>query len=60
MPRGTLLTEVERGKILALESEGFSIAEIADKIGRSRKVVYNFLGNREEYGKKGPEDLRRS
>ncbi|KAL1490304.1 hypothetical protein ABEB36_013020 [Hypothenemus hampei] len=55
MPRGTYLTELEKGKILAFSEEQLGLREIARRIGRSHKVVYNFLRNPHEYGthKKG-------
>jgi transposase len=55
MPRGTYLTETEKGKIMALHEEGCGLREIARKLTRSHKVVSNFLRNPETYGtnKKG-------
>ena len=42
MPRGTQLTEFEKGQIQAYIDEGLTDAAISEKIGRSRKVVGNF------------------
>lgn len=51
MPRGKVLSEFEKGQILILLKNGASKAEIASEIGRSRKVIYNYLKNIENYGK---------
>ena len=51
MGRGTQLTEIEIGKIIALNDENRSISYIAEKINRSRKVVGNFLADPDNYGK---------
>lgn len=52
MPRGTHLNDEEKGKIRAYKDEGRSNRWIANKIGRSHKVVNNFVGNMDGYGKK--------
>lgn len=52
MPRGSKLSEFERGKITALDEEGFCVTEIAKKLSRSRHVVTNFLSNPAEYDTK--------
>lgn len=51
MPRGAYLTEIEKGKILALFDEGISKREIGRRIDRSDCVVRNFLKDIENYGK---------
>lgn len=51
IPRGKVLNEVEKGKILTFSENVASIAEIAIQISKSRKVVYNYLKNIENYGK---------
>lgn len=43
MPRGTLLTDFEKGQISALQQEGHPEQEIARRVGRSRKCVSNYL-----------------
>uniref|UniRef100_A0A915LUB1 Tc3 transposase DNA binding domain-containing protein n=1 Tax=Meloidogyne javanica TaxID=6303 RepID=A0A915LUB1_MELJA len=50
MPRAKILTELERGKIIAFNDLGFSQREIAKRIGRSQKVICYFLKNPEGYG----------
>lgn len=50
MPRGTYLTEEERGKILAFRECNVGIREIARRLGRSHHVIINFLRNPERYG----------
>lgn len=52
MPRGTVLSDEEKGKIVAYEDEGLNYAQISQKIGRSRCVIRSFLKNRDKYGKK--------
>lgn len=52
MPRGPPLTEVEKGKILAYRESGDSFVAIATKVGRSDRVVRNFLHHPESYGTK--------
>lgn len=51
MPRGTYLSDIEKGKILALIHEGVSKREIARRIGRSDCVVRNFFKDTTNYGK---------
>ena len=43
MPRGTRLTDHEKGEILAHASHGMSQREIAEEVGRSRDAVSRFL-----------------
>lgn len=45
MPRGLTLTEYERGQITAFHESNVSMNIIANRIGRSRAVVQNFLKN---------------
>lgn len=54
MGRGSLLCEQEKDLILAFSKSGLNIKyrEISREIGRSRKVITNFLKNPGEYGKK--------
>ena len=52
MPRGTQLTEFEKGQIQAYIDEGLTDAAISEKIGRSRKVVGNFRRLGQKYGSK--------
>lgn len=51
MPSGKYLSEFEKGQITAFYEENLSISEIASRLNRSRKVVFNFLNLRENYGK---------
>lgn len=55
MPKGSILSEKERGKILAFHEEGLSNRKIAIKINRSEGVIRSFLKNPSFYGqcKKG-------
>lgn len=50
MPRGSYLSEVEKGKILAFLEENVSFREIGRRINRSEKVIRNFVKNKENYG----------
>lgn len=52
MPKGTILTEKERGKIDVLKEEGFSLREIARRIGRSRDSVTNYIRLGAQYATK--------
>lgn len=52
MGRGKQLTDIEKGKILALHEVGESFYSISRKIGRSRGVISNFLANNDAYGTK--------
>lgn len=51
MPRGKELSDYEKGQISAFYSSGCGFREIGRKIGRSHKVVSNFLKDQENYGK---------
>lgn len=51
MPRGKYLTDIEKGKILAFLENNLSYREIGRKIGRSDKVIRNFMKNQSGYGK---------
>ena len=51
MGRGNTLTKEEIGKIDAFKQENYSNREIANKIGRSHKVINNYVNNPENYGK---------
>lgn len=50
MPRGKLLTEHEKGQIVAFRKTGLGLRVIAREIGRSHKVVKNFCDDMENYG----------
>jgi IS30 family transposase len=52
MPRGTVLTEFEKGRIEGLKSSGISNREIATSLNRSHGEVDNYLKDRLNYGKK--------
>lgn len=52
MPRGKYLSDVEKGKILALSEEGFSLRRIGQKLNRSHVTVGNFLRDPVNYGTK--------
>jgi transposase len=54
MAKGTRLTEEERKIIKILKEENLSNRSIATKIGRSEKVVRNFLKKGPKYGIKQP------
>ena len=49
MGKGTLLNDVEIGKIVALYDEGRSERYIADKLKRSKTAVHNFIVNQNSY-----------
>ena len=51
MPRGTKLSEQEIGQIQAFKAINLSNREISRRLGRSHKVINNFLANDEQYGK---------
>lgn len=51
MGRATALTDIEKGKILALKSQNWSANKISQEIHRSRHVVQNFLRQPQTYGK---------
>jgi len=52
MPKAPMLTEFEQGKILAYKESNMSVKMIANKIGRSRKVISNFMKYPVAYGAK--------
>lgn len=52
MGSGKLLTEIEKGKILAFRGSGMSERQIASKIKRSKTVVHHFLSDPCRYGTK--------
>jgi len=51
MGKGTVLSLVEKSKIEAYFESGLSYHKIAEKMGRHRKTIANFLKNKESYGK---------
>ena len=59
MPRGTYLTDVEKGKILAFLENELSFREIDRKLGRSDRVVRNFAKNKSQYDKNKTEGPKR-
>ena len=52
MGRGTLLTELERGQILAYRDENRGIREISRLMGRNHATIISFLRDPENYGSK--------
>jgi transposase len=52
MPRGTELSDFEKGRILAFQEMGLSNRDIATRLGRSHNVVDNFIKKKDGYGKK--------
>lgn len=50
MPKGTRLSDYEKGQIRALSDSGSSVSEISRQIGRSRTVITNFLADSLNYG----------
>ncbi|CAK4832869.1 unnamed protein product, partial [Aphanomyces euteiches] len=50
MGRGTALDDIEQAQARALETAGWTIVQIATTLGRSRKVIGNYLKNKETYG----------
>jgi transposase len=52
MPRGTELSDFEKGQIRALQGTGPSNRVIAKRLGRSRTIVDNFIKKGDGYGKK--------
>lgn len=49
MPKGSVLSEKEKGMIEAFNREGVSYREIGRRLGRSDKVVRNYLKDPEKY-----------
>ena len=61
MPKGTALTDHQKGQIDALIlSKKNSIRSIAKEIGKSDRVVRNYLKDRENYWKKKRSGRRSS
>jgi hypothetical protein len=58
MPRDASLSEVEKGRILALKELGKSISFIANSIHRSRCVIRNFLESPDDYVNKNEKDVK--
>lgn len=52
MPRGTYLSEVEQGEILAYRENNLTVREIVHRLKRSHHVVVNYLKDPELYGSK--------
>ena len=52
MPLGTKLSVFEKGKLIAYKNSGLTGREIALKLNRSKTVIYNFLKNPGNYGKR--------
>lgn len=51
MSRGTKLELDEQGKIIALDNADLSQAAISKKLGKSKRVIENFLKSPKEYGR---------
>ncbi|KAK2578335.1 hypothetical protein KPH14_001331 [Odynerus spinipes] len=51
MGRGKSLSEKEKDAILAYTKEDLSIREISRRLGRSHKVILNFINNPDTYGR---------
>lgn len=49
MPRGSILSEKERGMVEAFVQEGVPVREIGRRLGRSDKVIRNYLKDPEKY-----------
>lgn len=60
MPRGKELNEFEKGQITGLRQSGTKPSEIAYKIKRSRKVVYNYLKLGSKYGQRHRSGRKRT
>ena len=45
MPRGTELSEFERGEIIGLKKANFSYREIANILNRSKRAVENTIND---------------
>ena len=52
MPRGTELSDFEKGQIRAFQEIGLSNRDIATRLSRSPTVVDNFIKKKDSYGKK--------
>ena len=52
MPRGTELSDFEKGQIRAFKDLGLSNRDIAARLARSPTVVDNFIKKKDGYGKK--------
>lgn len=52
MPKGNFLSDLEKGKITFLVQQGLSRRQIAAEIGRSTRVVQNYITKGENYGKR--------
>ena len=46
MPRGTELSEIEKGKIFAFHESGLTIRQIAEAVQRSSHAVWNVINNK--------------
>ena len=55
MPRGRVLNEEEKAKIVAYKDMGLSNRQIAKKIKRSHHAVNNFINLNENYNKNHPK-----
>lgn len=58
MPRGTYLSEKEKGQIEAFRKTGWSISAISREVKRSRDVVKRYLDNTKGYGTKKPTNKK--
>ena len=57
MPKGKKLSEFEKGQISALYDQNFTLRHIADQLGRSEKVVRNYLNDPDAYRTKKVVDV---
>ena len=54
MPKGTKLSEFEKGEITALKRVGKYQREISEALGRSKTVICNYLKSPNKYGTRKP------
>ena len=59
MGRGRAITDAEVAEIKVLHSEEFSMSEIAARIKRSRKAIYNVLASERRGGLRKSRDSNR-
>jgi transposase len=52
MPRGTELTDYEKGQIDARRANGHGYGTIAEALGRSKDAIQNYVTGRFNYGQK--------
>lgn len=59
MARGSKLSELEQGKILAYKDSGITVRQIARKLSRSARVIRNFLKDPNRYVARKKRGIRR-